>query len=399
MFASFLRHALDWFIDGDEKAGPAATPEPRRQQRDLHPPHVPANGSVYQGGGRPPDSEAPPQREQIFVAPAGPRVTPGPPMPSAPPPQRHAAQPESPPAARAPQPQETRPRRPWDPPVVGKPTAAFAPKPSMASAYRPDYIADGWATRDFVVRAASVRGYSHRVSGDPRQDDIAVAWHEASGAVLFAVADGVGNAPLSHVGATSACRAAISAMTTGLDSPTGRVDWAGLLQGAAWQICEQARISLGLREINKQAAEEQMATTLVAGMVLPHPDGPRVELVQAGDSSAWILNVRARRYQCLTPTKFRQGEEVFSNSVVALPRVPPTDVKHGLLNQGEILLVGTDGFGDPLGDGNNMIGDHFADAFHELPPVLKFANDLDFSRETWDDDRTLFALWPHRSRG
>ena len=282
---------------------------------------------------------------------------------------------------------------------MGDPVGAFPVKPSMAAAYRPDYVADGWTTQHFHVRAASVRGYSHRASGDPRQDDVAVSWHESSGAVLFAVADGVGNAPLSHVGATSACRAAISAMTAALESPGGRVDWDGLLKGAAWQVCEQARISLGLPEINQVAAEEQMATTLVAGLVLPGSDGPQVALVQVGDSGAWILNTGARRYRCLTPTKFRKGDDVFTNAVVALPRVPPVDVKSGLLNPGEILLVGTDGFGDPLGEGNNLVGDHFADALRDVPPVLKFANDLDFSRETWDDDRTLFALWPRRIRG
>ncbi|MEU1681377.1 protein phosphatase 2C domain-containing protein [Micromonospora zamorensis] len=275
----------------------------------------------------------------------------------------------------------------------------FAPRPSTAAAYRPDYLVDGWSTRDFTVRAASVRGYSHRYGGEPRQDDVAVCWHQPSGAVLFAVADGVGKAPLSHIGATSACRAALGVMTAGLDGPQHDVDWKGLLESAAWQICEQARLSLGLTEIDQIAAEEQMATTLVAGLVRPTSDGPRVQLVQAGDSSAWMLNTRSRRFSCLTPTKYRRGEEVISNAVVALPRLPPIDVKSGLISPDEVLLVGTDGFGDPLGDGDNAVGAHFAAALAAVPPGLKFANDLDFSFETWDDDRTLFALWPHRIDG
>lgn len=301
---------------------------------------------------------------------------------------------------RFPQPRQSRPPVPrsWEPPVVGRPADRFAPKPSTAVAYRPDYIADGWSTQHFHVRAASARGYAHRASGEPRQDDVAIAWHRPSGAVLFAVADGVSKAPLSHVGATSACRAAISAMTTGLDSPGRRVDWESLVKGAAWQLCEQARLSLGLPEINQKVAEEQMATTLVAGLVLPEPDAPRVELIQVGDTSAWILDKRAdRRYRCLLPTKSRPGDEVVSNAVVALPRVPDIVPRSGTLSPEQVLLVGTDGFGDPLGDGGNAVGDHFADALLTLPPVLRFANDLDFSRETWDDDRTLFALWPRQA--
>jgi hypothetical protein len=282
---------------------------------------------------------------------------------------------------------------------VGPPVAKFDSKPSTATAYRPDYIADGWSTPHFTVRVASARGYAHRDTGETRQDDVAVAWHRRTGAVLFAVADGVGNAPLSHIGSTSVCRAAISAMTAGLDSPEQGVDWGDLLQSAAWQLCEQARISLGLPEINQVAAEEQMATTLVAGCVLPGRDGPRVQLVQAGDSSAWMLNVRERRFRCLAPTKYRRGEDVVSNAVVALPRVPPVDVKSGMIAPDEVLLVGTDGFGDPLGDGDNAVGAHFAAALSGAPPILKFANDLDFSFETWDDDRTLVALWPHGTGG
>ncbi|MGC4868228.1 protein phosphatase 2C domain-containing protein [Micromonospora sp. DT53] len=289
--------------------------------------------------------------------------------------------------------------RPWEPVVVGPPMSKFAPKPSTATAYRPDYLVDGWSTPDFTVRAASVRGYSHRYGGEPRQDDVAVAWHRSSGAVLFAVADGVGEAALSHIGATSACRAAIGVMTAGLDGPQHEVDWERLLESAAWQICEQARLSLDLPKIDRIAAEEQMATTLVAGLVLPTPDGPRVQLVQAGDSSAWMLNTRSRRFRCLAPTKYRRGEQVISNTVVALPRVPPVDVKSGLISPEEVLLVGTDGFGDPLSDGENAVGAHFARALAGVPPVLKFANDLDFSFETWDDDRTLFALWPYRIEG
>ncbi|MFC4065086.1 protein phosphatase 2C domain-containing protein [Actinoplanes subglobosus] len=288
---------------------------------------------------------------------------------------------------------------PWDPPVVGRPIPWFRPKPPNAEAYRPDYVADGWSTPHFTIRVASARGYAHRYTGDPRQDDVAVAWHRPTGAVLFAVADGVGNAPLSHIGATSACRAAIGYMTAGLNSPEEAVDWSELLQSAAWQVCEQARISLGLSRIDKAAAEEQMATTLVAGCVMPEADGAKVTFVQAGDSSAWMLNPRERRYRCLAPTKYRRGEEVVSNAVVALPRVPSNSVRSGSVLPGEILLVGTDGFGDALGDGENAVGDHFVRTLSEVPPVLKFANDLDFSFETWDDDRTLFALWPHHPAG
>jgi hypothetical protein len=350
-------------------------------------------------GGTPPADDRGPGRHQRPAAPAEP-VRHEPPVPHQPAHNGTVYQGNS--SALQPPPQPAPPSRPaphqrsaWDPPVVGNPIEWFWPKPPTATAYRPDVIADGWKVGDFIIRAASIRGYSHRYDGSPRQDDVSVAYHERSGAVLFAVADGVSSAPLSHIGASSACRAAISAMTADLDSPDGQVDWQRLIEQAAWQLCEQARISLGLPEVDQRAAAEQMATTLVAGLVVPTRDGPEVQVVQVGDSSAWILRPDGR-YQCMLPTKYREGESTYSSATTALPHVPQVRRQYGVLSPGEILLVGTDGFGDPLGDGDGAVGRHFAQALRPAPPVLSFANDLDFSRETYDDDRTLFALW-HRA--
>jgi hypothetical protein len=41
-----------------------------------------------------------------------------------------------------------------------------------------------------------------------------------------------------------------------------------------------------------------------------------------------------------------------------------------------------------------MVGQLFAEHLHIPPPALAFAHLLDFSRETFDDDRTLVAVWP-----
>jgi hypothetical protein len=59
-----------------------------------------------------------------------------------------------------------------------------------------------------------------------------------------------------------------------------------------------------------------------------------------------------------------------------------------------VLLVGTDGFGDPLGDGDGKVGQLFAEHLKMPPPPRALAHLLDFSRETFDDDRTLLAIWP-----
>jgi hypothetical protein len=62
------------------------------------------------------------------------------------------------------------------------------------------------------------------------------------------------------------------------------------------------------------------------------------------------------------------------------------------------LLIGTDGIGDPLGAGQGGVGDLFRDVLTKptVPSLIEFAHAVDFSRETFDDDRTLVAVWPRK---
>jgi Protein phosphatase 2C len=280
----------------------------------------------------------------------------------------------------------------WGPIAVGTPAADFEPRPADTPWYRPDTVADGWSTGQLTVRLASVRGYAHRYQGVPRQDDAAVVCHAASGAVVFAVADGVSAAPLAHIGATAACRATITAAMGAVDAGSP-VDWPTVMEHAAWQVVEQASAVLRLERPDPGRAEKEMATTLIAGLVRPAGPGLDVAVVRVGDSAAWVL--REGRFR---PLFDRTTAVIAESAVIALPRVPDLDVCGGVLAPGDVLLVGTDGFGDPLGDGSGPVGAHFAVRLaHPRPPVA-FARDLDFSRETFDDDRTLLAIWPgHRS--
>ncbi|HEV8174724.1 MAG TPA: protein phosphatase 2C domain-containing protein [Actinoplanes sp.] len=282
-------------------------------------------------------------------------------------------------------------RRPrWGAVAVGTPTEDFEPKPATSASYRPDTVADGWSTDDFTVRLASVRGYEHRHRGTPRQDDVAALHHPATGAVAFAVADGVSSAPYSHIGATAACRAALGRVVADLDAGSA-VDWSKVVEHAAWQLVQQAAVVLGLDATDAARAEREMATTLVAGLVRPAPAGPDIALVRVGDSSAWVL--RGGSFRPLFDADPAPGGGIAVSAVTALPRVPDISVRGGTLAPGEVLLVGTDGFGDPLGDGTGGVGAHFAVRLAAPRPPLAFAHDLDFSRETFDDDRTLLALW------
>ncbi|WP_405881834.1 protein phosphatase 2C domain-containing protein [Streptomyces sp. NBC_01136] len=287
----------------------------------------------------------------------------------------------------------------WERIVLGRATARVEPKPPPAAPYRPDTVFDGWSTPRLTMRLASVRGDEHRFSGLPRQDEAVVAWHEPSGAVVFAVADGVSSAPQSHVGAVLACRTAVNDVLTQLAEDRARPDWSRVLRAAAYQLV--MRVAGGGQPGEKDYAEaaRTLATTLVAGTVEPTPEGAmRVTLVRAGDSSAWCL--RSGQYSELLYDEGQGSGEISSTAVVGLPWVPPRVVPRSFdLPPDCVLLVGTDGFGVPLGDGSGMVGSLFAGELGSPPDEPRtLAHLLDFSRETFDDDRTLLAVWTRRQR-
>ncbi|MFB7915275.1 protein phosphatase 2C domain-containing protein [Streptomyces sp. NPDC056061] len=284
----------------------------------------------------------------------------------------------------------------WSRFVFGVPSPRFEPRPPPSDPYRPDTLFDGWSTPGLTVRLASVRGDAHRFGGQPRQDDIVVSVHEPTDTVVFAVADGVSAAPQSHVGAALACRTAVADVLRQLDEERRQVDWNRTVNAAAYQLV--MRMSRGAEPTReqKQEAQSQLATTLVTGLVRLAGDQLTANLVHVGDSGAWVL--RGNGFHPLLGGKEERADGVFSSAVRALPWVPPhVEGTWYTVPDDGVLLIGTDGFGDPLGDGTGRIGSVIA---YELgrPPrePQALAQLLDFSRETFDDDRTLLAVWPRR---
>jgi hypothetical protein len=281
------------------------------------------------------------------------------------------------------------------PVVVDNKIEEFEPKPQHIRPYLPDTVCDGWSSEHMTVRMASVRGYRHRHTGVPRQDAADLSHDAQTGAVVFAVADGVSSAEYAHVGASAACRAAVEAIQQEL-APVGAVilDWPRIIGAVANAVTQDAALILERQPTSQDEAESLVATTLVVGYLRPSDDGLAGSILQIGDSSAWLQ--RSGSYQAILPVK--GSDYLVPSSVFPLPRIPvacdPVDVR---LEPDSVLLVGTDGFGDPLGDGDSLIGELFASYLVTPPSPIKFAHLLDFSRETFDDDRTLIAIWPRPS--
>ena len=277
------------------------------------------------------------------------------------------------------------------PMTIGEPAPSIEPRLATGEPYRPDTIADGGSAFGLIVRAASVRGLHKRFVGGPRQDDLCLATHPASSTLIAAVADGVSAAPRSDVGAALAVRYAAAAVARQLDGE-GRVDWPDVFEQAAWALVTEAR------RVGDDPSV--FATTLLVATVCvaaPAPeDAVAVQVAAVGDSPAFRL--RSRHYDPLVDS--RPSEDgLIGGGVAALPRdARELMVGSGTLEPGSALLLCTDGVALPLAGGEGDLARALARELATPPDVVDFARLLDFSRSTYDDDRTLIAVWRPRER-
>jgi hypothetical protein len=177
------------------------------------------------------------------------------------------------------------------------------------------------------------------------------------------------------------------------------INWAELLRAVNGSLTHRAQQLAGAMQSPPATAEDVLGTTLVIAIVIPNGSEATVELVQIGDSEAWLLGPGGR-FSPLLAQKTSAGAELMGSAVTGIPREPVIfRHQHAVLAKDHVLLLGTDGFGDPLGDGTGLVGELFARELATIPRPLRFAHLLDFSRETFDDDRTLIAVWPTSSQG
>lgn len=290
--------------------------------------------------------------------------------------------------------------------VVGSGSPEEEPRP-IAEAFRfrpetvvirPDTVVDGWSSEHVTVRGASLRGHLHRHNGAPRQDDFVVHLMP-DGRVTVVVADGVSAAPQSHIGAATVVQHATLWLNTYVPRETAETDWTGLLKDTAWALVERAQGVFRLENPDPEKALDSLATTLICAVIEMVDSGSlRAFIVGVGDSGAWVL--RDGEFVSVLGGKTAGEGGISSSAVEPLPRVP-TEVIATIVefSAEDVLLIGTDGIGDPLGSGQGGVGNLFRELFSgETPPSLvEFGRAVDFSRETFDDDRTLVAVIPRRT--
>jgi serine/threonine protein phosphatase PrpC len=280
----------------------------------------------------------------------------------------------------------------------GRAPARVVPRPDLEHPRRPDTVVDGFTITDGTqaeimrVRAASLRGLSHRCYGKVRQDEY--AWRTTANGhyLVICVADGVSAGELSHIAAERAATTGTAELCAQLTHiPLANLLWSRVLDVVAHDIVETAKSLLPEGE----PVAEHMATTVLYAVIdlVPTDNGHEVYLLSVGDTSAWVL-LEDGRWCPQQPVK-NENEDLYSPAVHALPILSTTAIPvRTWIRPGQALVLMTDGIGDPLADGTGEVGHFLANAWREPPPDLAFAAQAAFARKSYDDDRTAVALWP-----
>ncbi|WP_167536400.1 protein phosphatase 2C domain-containing protein [Streptomyces ficellus] len=311
-----------------------------------------------------------------------------------------AAPPQEPPASGVPrlgEPWHSGARPPRYPP---RPGALPGVREDLDAAVVPDIVLDGATHGPLTVRAASVRGDSHRWEREPRQDALCVTrlggGEPHDSLLLLAVADGVGSAARSHVGSQTACRTVAGLLDTCAEQLVQAVR-----DGADTMLTALVSSAVGrtAEALDRLAAERgeppaAFSTTLRALLVPLDPAIRNRGFFAVGDGGlarlrggAWDLDPTGREAD-------GPGGGVIDTRTAALPTARHTEAHVlGPAAPGDVLVLSTDGLSSPLA-GERQVRDFLAAAWGGEPPEpADFLWQTQFRAKSYDDDRTAVCLW------
>ncbi|MEU9200139.1 protein phosphatase 2C domain-containing protein [Streptomyces sp. NPDC048332] len=295
-----------------------------------------------------------------------------------------------------------------DPRHSGKRPPSYAPVPQglrsagedPAAATLPDIVVDGAAYGPLVVRAASVRGDSHRYLGEPRQDALCVTRigsPDSGELLLLAVADGVGSAARSHVGSNEVCRQAavyLDRVAGDLLDALRAEDLAAFTARADEAVGSIAVLLADLAHREGQFRPEAYATTLRILLVPLDPAVRTRGFMAVGDGGTALLRNGAW-YLDVTQEEDPEASGMIDTRTAALPlaRTAVTRLL-GPAAPGDVLVLSTDGLSTPL-SGDQGMRDFLNEAWGTgtVPGPADFLWQSQFRVKSYDDDRSVVVLW------
>lgn len=253
--------------------------------------------------------------------------------------------------------------------AFGRPSPASGREPLLGPdgcAASAGWRADAAASERWILRAASVVGVRHRLRGGQSEDFY--AWARIGDGLFLAVSDGVGSIEGSGEAARHAATAAVAA----------RLDIGDVLDGV-------------IAEAGTAAAGGGATTLVVADL---DGDG-MVRLARVGDSTAFVIGPDGSWQELFEPpTPDRDALHTH-----ALPSPEPViEYAEARLGSGSVLVVATDGIGDPWRDGPTTVAPALTRALAGPPSAPEMLALADFSRQGCHDDRTLVCVWVSADR-
>ncbi|MET9102436.1 protein phosphatase 2C domain-containing protein [Streptomyces antibioticus] len=301
-------------------------------------------------------------------------------------------------------PHETADSHPADPEPLraGRPPRGVSVLlPPVVSHDRAAIAVDGGAVGGVTVRMATVRGRGHMQSGEGRQDAFAFHTDDELPWLVAVVADGVSTATHAAAASSEAVASAGRLVIDGLRNgpPDGPLWWQDVFERTAEDITRRTG-SLPPDEAAgrrwRMFAPGPPATTLAVLIASRTPSAdPRLFGAVVGDSR--VLRLRDGAWSALLDARPTGGRGAGDERVQTLPQRP-----HALRTvatewlPGEVLVLATDGFADAIG-ARSPLTLALGARWQHPPSLLGFLRDVDFRKATYNDDRTVVALWPENA--
>lgn len=284
---------------------------------------------------------------------------------------------------------------------------AKRPRRLAATALRHDVALDSGTIGELRFACASSRGLAHYNYRTVREDAYALGTSPDDEWLIAVIADGVGGSFFPDFAADEAVKkgynATIRALASCDDGHLRSVTWADVVEAMRLSVEERARDLLPASTSEEErlgattrSLTDVAATTadIIGVRTRPDEDGTFefMRLGVAGDGSALILDAE-KGWKLVAAGKQASGGLV-SNAVVPLPLDPgmPRPL-FGRLEPGQALLCCTDGYGDPLADGDTSVGRYFLEALSTPLDGPEFLSRVSYVNRAADDDRTILVVW------
>ncbi|MEV6862109.1 protein phosphatase 2C domain-containing protein [Streptosporangium subroseum] len=210
------------------------------------------------------------------------------------------------------------------------------------------------------------------------------------------VADGLGSARHADAAAIAAVRAAMEGIDTALRTTRHpqNLDFKAVT-GYVAEAVRRATEALGAPHggTNTERVPSARPGTTLTIAVVPADGAGLAVCAAVGDSPAMLIS--AERWRPLVGTEPKSG--LVENVTVALPGDPDSvEVLAFPWEAGDLLILSSDGFAAGVMGGQTRLARLLTETWRTPPSLAEFARDVDFRLSTFDDDRTVVALWAGR---